>query len=858
MTRKLMTFVVTAFALASIAGAAWSMSGVVVDSRGKPVPRANVYAWRFDVGRSKRTLLHADSKGAFSFKSPVPGTYCYHVEAQGFGYSTAFDMTDNPNAKITIKLWPEKKITGRVVDPAGKPVPGVTVSIVAFQGWNSPSDMTAWAESPIPLLYQPAFAGGVQTDSGMTGWTLSPSPLLDQSALAGGVQTDKHGAFALGHVPDFARFKKASLTLRATARGRAPATKSYQKADFGKSLKIVSSPGCSLSGTVYLPGKSGVAPQTVGVTVQGAGLCYHSARLDKNGAFAFDDLPPGPVTVKIGGESPDEGGPPGMAAFAGPTDWILPAMPMVTMVPGQPKKLELVLARGTLIKGKIVDKASGKSATGGLVSIGPAGAREDETTGAEIDKQGEFSARVAPGDLRITILTAQIGGKYVGTFDPDEAEQGGLSQDVTVADGEEKSDVVFQVDPNAQEDPYFLLGSVRSLPPGFELTAGTYRLTWDPNAPGSDMFSYGGESYDAAQAKAKTSRLPELKSKKPFFTCVALDSATDLLWCVFDQSNAAGKGYDTLYVDANRNGDLTDDQPVTWRSTGTSGYTPWVEVQAHQGTGDTRTSNPVKIRWRMTSGDPSSILRKGAWTGTFDTSKGPARVILMDTNGNGAYNDFAGVDPGARPSGDQVAFRLGSESGPMLDWQGLTQGVPNVLGSKGYIFSANATGSELTVKPYTGPLGKLLIGKINIGGHGGKLSSVSMSGRYGDVEYDIAAGKPLILPAGDYTINYVWMSVNTGSKTIEVMGDLSRSVHIKPNGQTILDITGKPRLTLQSDKRIVVLNSGVVQPIDWGYDLGGGLKDAVLLDSPNANAVAKVRFDSSRKAIPVRPNPGAG
>jgi len=836
-----MTLVVAVFALAAIAGAAWPTSGVVVDTRGKPVGGANVYAFLGDTPHAKRTLIHTDPKGAFAFKSPAPGKYWYLVDAKGYGYSIAYERDPDPNAKITIKLWPAKKITGRVVDQAGKPVPGATVSIEFFEAVNAPSDMI---NGTAPLVF-----------------------FIDQPAFIGSVKTDNRGKFALGHVPDPSGFKEMYFSLSAIAPGRARAAKLYYgKPQLPTSLKIVSPPACALAGTVFLPGKSGVAPRDVGLMLHydrlGGPPEERVVLLDKNGKFAFKDLPPGPVTIKVINPTPEQTGPLGEPVIANPPDWVLPRMPKVVLAPGQPKNLELELARGALIKGKVVDKAAGKPATGGGVSIAPAGAREDETTSAEIDKQGEFTARVAPGDLKITVLYAEIDGKYVSGFSFEGEEEGPMSRNITVADGEEKTDIVFQIEPEqAREEAYLYLGSAQPLPPDFQITPGTYKLTWDPNAPGSENPSYDAQNCSGDQAKAKMAKLPELKSKKPYYMCVAIDSATDLLDCIFDQSNAAGKGYDTLYVDANRNGDLTDDQPVTWRLAAGSGYTPWVEVQAHQGSGDARTSNPVKVRWRMNAGSPMEMERRGAWKGTLDTSKGPAKVILIDHNGNGVYNDPVvgdSANAGRPPFGDRIAFKLGGDSGLPFDWQGLTQDAPNVLGGKAYIFCANSTGGELTVKPYTGPMGKLVVGKIDLGGHGGRLASMSMSGKNGDVEYRDLTGKPLILPVGDYTIEILSLNIVTGRKTIEVSGSLNRPVHIKPNECVVLDIIGKPRLKIVSNGDDWVLKPGTEQRVDWNYDFGDVLKGASIYSSAGSSATAKARFDTSRKSIPVSYKPGGG
>jgi len=839
MTRRLLTLVVAASVSLVIAGAAWPASGVVVDTKGRPVPRARVYAFLGETINSRKTLIHADSKGKFSFKPPGPGRYYYLADAKGCGFAMACDRMVSPG-KITLKLWPERQLSGQVVDPSGKPVAGATVGIHAFDAWDSSADA---AKGGKPWIW-----------------------FRDQPAFAGSVKTDKLGKFVIGRLPDLATFKTVRLRLDVTAPGRAPSYKFFTKRDVASKLTMVSSRACTLAGIVYLPDKSGVAPKTLGViayhSLSGAAPAYSSIYLDENGRFEFKDLPQGPITINIGGkilgydESTDQ------PILDPSTEWILLAMPKLALVPGEARNVEIVLSKGATVKGKVIDKATGKPVTGGYLQVVRAGQPANQTRQVRIESDGQFTVNATPGAFSISVYYCLVDGRYVSARNSEDPNAKAPSREFTLASGEETTDVVFEIDAGAVSEPYVYLGPVQPLPSDFALKAGTYQLTWDPNSPRVEDF-YIRSTIEGDQAKAKMVRLPELKSKKPLYACVRLDSESDLLCFIFDDSTGTGKAYNTLYVDANRNGDLTDDQPVTWRSTGPSGYTPWVEVQAHQGTGDAQTSNPVKIRWRMVSGSPMNMLRKGAWTGTIDSTKGPAKVILSDSSGNGLYNDrVMTADSSADRSsgstqGDRIAFRPGNGPFPSPYWQGITQGGPNILGSKGYVVSASPAGGEITVKPYTGPMGKLLVRKINIGGRPGKLISVGITGIGGDVQYEGMSGKAINLPAGSYTINYVSLSLGAGSKTLQIWGRLDRSVSIKANSQAVVDIVGKPRLTILASQRSVLIKSGKDSPIAWSYEFGD-IKDASVYESGNIRAVAKVRFDSSRKSITVRPNPGGG
>jgi hypothetical protein len=63
--------------------------------------------------------------------------------------------------------------------------------------------------------------------------------------------------------------------------------------------------------------------------------------------------------------------------------------------------------------------------------------------------------------------------------------------------------------------------------------------------------------------QGETWKEPAYSSEKPLQAFVALDeAATKVLKLILDESGGTGKGYDTIYADANLNGDLTDDKPL--------------------------------------------------------------------------------------------------------------------------------------------------------------------------------------------------------------------------------------------------------------------------------------------------------
>jgi len=67
----------------------------------------------------------------------------------------------------------------------------------------------------------------------------------------------------------------------------------------------------------------------------------------------------------------------------------------------------------------------------------------------------------------------------------------------------------------------------------------------------------------APSCLADPAKEPVYSSEKPLYAKLALDEkGSKVLTLAFDESQGAGKGYDTVYADLNLNGDLTDDKAI--------------------------------------------------------------------------------------------------------------------------------------------------------------------------------------------------------------------------------------------------------------------------------------------------------
>lgn len=134
-------------------------------------------------------------------------------------------------------------------------------------------------------------------------------------------------------------------------------------------------------------------------------------------------------------------------------------------------------------------------------------------------------------------------------------------------------------------------------------------------------------------------KLPEFKSGEPLF----LDWKTPMVasgkvWMAFDKSNPKGQ-YDRMYLDANANGDLSDDpvyQPYR-RESSLSYFGPAKVVFAAS---DGPVTYHLSVECRTYSGQTNCLLSPGGWyEGQITVGGVKKRCTLIDHNVNGTFND---------------------------------------------------------------------------------------------------------------------------------------------------------------------------------------------------------------------------
>ena len=133
-----------------------SVSGVVQDDKGNAIVNAAITPDQFGV----RSATKSDAQGHFTLRGVAPGARQIKAIANGFAPAMT-DVLVNENIKpLDIRLSKGQPLGGRVVDPQGKPIAGVAVSLekwcnVTFGGFSQRTDKDGrfrWDAAPADAI----------------------------------------------------------------------------------------------------------------------------------------------------------------------------------------------------------------------------------------------------------------------------------------------------------------------------------------------------------------------------------------------------------------------------------------------------------------------------------------------------------------------------------------------------------------------------------------------------------------------------------------------------------------------------------------------------------------------------------
>lgn len=794
------------------------VKGKVVDADGEPIAKAKVWVYDYTEKGQQESIVYTDQDGKFTGKCGQS----YRILAAANGYTCGTGYARGVGEEITITLYKERKVRGKVVDENGNPVAGAKVVC---------SNM--WA-------------------SDRTGRNFNHNNGSEELCQA---VTGADGSFVLLHLPSPEEFEWISGTIQVTAEGRALINHNVQKEQLVNDIVLTDPIECFLEGKLYLPDKTGTAPKDSSLMVQlfreGGGWETRSATVKEDGSYRFVKLPPGKVHVMLGypgGYRTPEG------QWKQKTwEWALPCVKDVQIAPEQPTALDLVLTPGATVKGKVLYRADDKPIKNARVSIyhpgRPMGSPSDNF---ETDESGEFSARVAAGEVRVEVESFREEDNYV-YFQQEERP----NVVVKVADGEEKADVVVKASPSDSRNGYYSAMN-KPIPEDFELTAGTYELAWDAEIDCSQA-SRINRWAEGKEAKAIMSKLPKVVSEKAIFEAYRIDGngAEGAIAIIVDESKGTGKGFDTMYMDCNRNGDMTDDEPLKFSTpvqNYSTIYTEWVNVGCKQGVKDGEAcANPVQLRVQVyKSGDSLRFYpqRKGSWKGVIESNKGKIECALADYDSDGIYGERSAGDS----SGDYF-FADTNACGKVIiyPWGSHGASLCNVtrIGSRYYEISVPAVGDKLTIAPYTGPMGKLIVNGEDINGMKAKASQLMVSGDNGYYNFTSGSETGISMPAGEYRVRYCSMNLQDKDSTAKLLigFNLDKKVNVEPDKTAEVVVGGKMSMTINPEKTRMSLRPGMSEIINWNITIGDKITLSTFGDQ-SPQQTPKINFyDKSGKLL---------
>lgn len=327
-----------------------SISGIVVDTAGKPVPKANIIARRQTTAPFGTPINDADAQGKFTIKGLTPGTYKIVVSPAG-NHSFGSDSTaatvelaageDVTDLRITLNAGEGLTISGRVTDEAGKPIQRAYLNANSMQGGGSYGNAQTDANGQYEIaslkdavyrveVHHPQHTRKTAEDvaagtrnldfvlgkrGSVEGRVLAAStrqPITDFFIYhTAGTQRlepwmrdafrgvhDAEGRFALNDV------EAGDATVHVQARGYAPASQHVGNLVGGgtvSGVEILLEPGVQVEGTVVNSSGTPVAGAQVFL---GEAPMYNRgqsalAQTDREGRFTLDTLPGGASRIAV-------------------------------------------------------------------------------------------------------------------------------------------------------------------------------------------------------------------------------------------------------------------------------------------------------------------------------------------------------------------------------------------------------------------------------------------------------------------------------------------------------------------------------------------------------------------------------
>ena len=292
-----------------------------------------------------------------------------------------------------------------------------------------------------------------------------------------------------------------------------------------------------------------------------------------------------------------------------------------------------------------------------------------------------------------------------------------------------------------------------------------------PPSVGSEIGYVSSQGLAAAgKEREKLTAEPSYRSQKPLYFSVKLGTDADAVHTVvLDESGGTGAGHDTLYVDANNNEDLTDDQAVKGRCRKSSSYQsssfPAAEVRLKSG-GEvlpyrftsrlyayprrtTDASGKANTTWRFSF----SLYSACYYRGRVQIGDESYEAALVDVNSNGVFNDYFSISSRTSrgrvyATGDRLLLDLNRDGrfdrSRRDNPEAFGWAKHLALGGRFYELSAGPDGRRIEIAPAAVKLGSLKRA-------GGGDFTVGLGSGDGIVQVQSREGIAVV-PVGTYTL----------------------------------------------------------------------------------------------------------
>lgn len=393
-------------------------------------------------------------------------------------------------------------------------------------------------------------------------------------------------------------------------------------------------------------------------------------------------------------------------------------------------------------------------------------------------------------------------------------------------------------------------------PADLVLTPGTYDVTWslpDENIMGrgaSGLCDFNGEIGNQVKGK------PEFKSEKPKYGQIVFDydAARDGgnkivgILVALDESGGTGKGYDTLYVDVNRNLDLSDDAKTSWKDGSGQSYSKFVIQLPYKELVGGNVSGLAALDFTLYSSNEQApycyFTIRGCIAGQIDSNQGKIPFSAFDTNANGVFGDVWKLTEKSSISGDMLQLRLDTKAEDSLVFGSgdfYWNKALNVAG-KLYTFKMNPSGDKLEVARYNGPTAQLMFVAEPISKVKTSVAGVMIGGQQG--MYSVSnPTKPFIVPPGSYHF-YLVMLQATLAKDQKLMArvqpDAKREIAVKEGKKGTAKFGGKIKMVIRSAAAEILLTPGKDQKIDLSITFPNGDSFGGLYRQDGKNPETKV------------------